>query len=72
MDWLLDNWQLIASAGLALANFLLTLLVHRSSGKRISKLEDTNGDGVPDQIEELIQINKDLLEKLKNEKTPRP
>lgn len=69
MEWLLDNWQLLASAALALANLLLTLLVHRSSRNRISKLEDTNGDGVPDQIEELIQINKDLLEKLKDEKT---
>lgn len=68
MDWLLDNWKLIASVALAVFNVLLTLLVHRSSRNRISKLEDNNGDGIPDQIEELIQINKTLLEKLHEKK----
>lgn len=68
MDWLLDNWQLLASVGLALANLFLTLLVHGFSRNRINKLEDKDGNGIPDQIEELIQINKQLLEKLKDAK----
>lgn len=68
MDWLLDNWQLIASAVIGLFNVVLTLVVHKLSKNRISALEDKDGNGIPDQIEELIQINKDLLEKLKNEK----
>lgn len=69
MDWLLDNWQLIASVVLACINLILTLCVHSSSRNRINALEDKNGNGIPDQIEELVQINKELLEKLKNEKT---
>lgn len=68
MDWLLDHWELVASCVLALANIVLTLCVHGSSRNRITALEDKDGNGIPDQLEKLIQINKELLEKLKNEK----
>lgn len=68
MDWLLDNWQLIASAVIGVFNVVLTLVVHKLSKNRISALEDKDGNGIPDQIEELIQINKDLLEKLHEKK----
>lgn len=69
MDWLLENWQLLASAVLAIVNLVITLCVHGSSKNRISALEDKDGDGIPDDLEKLVQINKELLEKLKNEKT---
>lgn len=67
MDWFLDNWQLIASVALCVANLILTLCVHGSSRSRITALEDKDGNGIPDQIEELIQINKKLLEDLKKQ-----
>lgn len=68
MDWLLENWQLIATAVIGIFNVVLTLVVHKLSKNRITALEDKDGDGIPDQIQELIQINKQLLEKLQNEK----
>lgn len=68
MDWFFENWQLIASAVIGVFNVVLTLVVHKLSKNRITALEDKDGNGIPDQIEELIRINKQLLEKLQNEK----
>lgn len=68
MDWILENWQLLASALLAVANLVITLCVHGSSRDRINALEDKDGNGIPDQLEDLLQINKELLEKLEHAK----
>ena len=40
-EFIFEHWQLIASLGAALLNFLFALIVHKRSSGKIAKLKDT-------------------------------
>lgn len=61
MDWLIENWQLIASVVLALVNFIITLLVHRTSTHRITDLNSNANKTVLD-LSQIVDFNNHLIE----------
>lgn len=59
-EWILQNWQLCATVGLSVINFLITLFVHSKSKARISGLEDASASTTYD-ISQIVEFNELLI-----------
>lgn len=71
MDWILDHIDLLSTALIAVLSLVFSVIAQVKSsrtGARVDLLEDKNGNGIPDKIEDLIRINEELLKALKDEK----